>query len=352
MYLLAEDLLGPEKLAEIKGSYVPPDLLDMNLTYLEGPKLTPSELSEACEAMPFLAPKRLVVVRRLATRYEPRRGDGEAPGWDQTTTAAKPDLSAFLLYLSHVPEFTDLVFLESSALQSANPFVRAVRAAGGKVVDSGDRGGGTLEQWVRSRAQAKGGSLTTGAAADLVGAVGPSLRSLDSELEKLLLYGAGRTITEMDVAELVSGASQANIFALVDAVGLRNPRSAIELLHHLFDQEEPPLRILAMITRQFRLLLQVNQLRSGGHTQTDIAGQLNLKPFVVTRLLAQASRFSPRQLDVAYDRLLDADLSLKTSQMAPQLALDLLVIDLARELTAGGPRGSRSWFPSASAPGG
>jgi hypothetical protein len=55
-----------------------PDLVALNTSQLDGPKLDISELAGAAGAMPFLADRRLVIVRGYLARTEPR--DVDAPG--------------------------------------------------------------------------------------------------------------------------------------------------------------------------------------------------------------------------------------------------------------------------------
>ena len=70
----ADDFSINEELARIKKSLGNSSLLDTNTTLLEGQQLTPGQLQEVCMAMPFLAPKRLIIVHGLLERFQPRQG--------------------------------------------------------------------------------------------------------------------------------------------------------------------------------------------------------------------------------------------------------------------------------------
>jgi DNA polymerase III delta subunit len=48
----------------------------------------------------------------------------------------------------------------------------------------------------------------------------------------------------------------------VDALGKREGKRAAHELHHLLDQGENPLGLLAMIVRQYRLLILVKELQA------------------------------------------------------------------------------------------
>ena len=78
LYILfgADDFSLNESLEEIKKGIGDRPMLDSNTTILEGRQLTPNQLREVCAALPFLAPKRLVIVKGLLERFEPGGGQG------------------------------------------------------------------------------------------------------------------------------------------------------------------------------------------------------------------------------------------------------------------------------------
>jgi DNA polymerase-3 subunit delta len=160
--------------------------------------------------------------------------------------------------------------------------------------------------------------------------VGNDLRLLDQEIDKLLLYADGKQVTETDVRALVSRAREASVFDLVDHVGRREADKALRLLHRLLDEGEPPLRLMAMLARQVRILIQVSELQASRMTQEQIAKRLKLHPYVVKKGLAQERNFSMGQLEKAHALLLETDWMIKTGEMEGVLALDMLVVSLAR----------------------
>lgn len=331
IYLLTDDFFGPERLTELKAGFSPPELLELNTTVLDGQKLSLRELAEACEAVPFLASKRLVIVRRLATRFEQRRqaleSELEQPGRDP---GRRTEAQQFCGYLCSVPETTNLVLLEPGPLSQNNPFLRAVAEAGGELVGPRALRDAQLEEWIQDRVRRRGGRISAGAVAELAAFAATNLRVLDGEIEKLVIYAAGEVITESDVSLLVSSAREVSIFAMVDALGLRNARTALRLLHELLAEGEPPVRILAMIVRQFRLLLQISEMQAMGLGRQEIVAELRINPFVLPRMFNQVAKFSLRQLEAIYSRLVETDLAVKTGRVDPVTSLDLLTVELTR----------------------
>jgi len=179
-----------------------------------------------------------------------------------------------------------------------------------------------------------GSQISPSAVDELAAFVGPNLRLLEQEIEKLATFAGGRTITAQDVALLVSYAREAHIFALVDALGLGDGPTALRLLHRLLAAGEPPALILYMVARQFRLILQLKELARRGASPDQMAAEVRLPMGLVKRLQEQAQRFSRPQLRAVFRRLLAADIGLKSGQMEGGLLLDLLVLWLTGRQTA------------------
>jgi len=322
-----EEFLRAEAVRELKTALTPPEMADLNTTRLDGQRIALRDLQQACDTVPFLASRRLVIVdsllSRLAGGSERKRGP-----------AQEGYLRGLVAYLDRVPESTDLAFVEEKSLGRGHPVLQRLQALEredrARIVLCAPKRGNDLIVWVEARAQAKGGQITRDTTHELIRIVGDDLRLLDQELEKLIAYTAGeRAIRPDDVRLLVPEARQANIFHMVDALGQGNGRRAMALLHRLLDEGAAPLYVLAMIVRQYRLLLQVKDLVAQGFRPQAIARELKLPHFVVDKMLRQARRYSLPQLETIYERLLETDLAIKTGEMEPVLALDVLVAELS-----------------------
>ncbi len=315
-----------ETLAVFKNKMGDLGLVELNTTVFDGRKVTLSELQHACDSVPFLADRRLVIVEGLLTRLA-SRGEGRAlPAWQ------KEYLEGLTQYLTHLPETTRLVFVEDKAISKNNPVHRlALADERGHVKEFKPPQKEKLNRWIEERVRKKGGRINSAAVEELAAFVGNDLRLLDQEIEKLVTYVDGaRPISEDDVRLLVSYVQGANVFEMVDALGQRNAQRAAQLLHQLLDEGEHPLALLGMIVRQFRILIQVKELTEGGLSQQKMASQLRLHPFVVKKAVRQAMNFSLEQLEAIYRKLLETDVAIKTGQMDEVLALDMLVVGLSR----------------------
>jgi len=322
----ADEFTRAETLTDFKRRLGPPDTVDLNTTVLGGGTLTVAELRHACDAIPFLAEKRLVIVKGLLGRLTHRK--------DKEVSRAQKELLAKLAdYLPHLPETTRLVFVENRSLPAKHPILQlAKQEAWGYVKQFDAPDARTLPRWIKKRVRKHGGEIEPQAAAHLGAVVGTDLRLLDQEISKLVTYtGAERAITRTDVDTVVPYAQAAIVFDLVDALGQRDGHTAAQTLHRLLEAGEHPLGLLAMIVRQFRLLIQVKELKAERATTRDIAQALKLHPFPAGKLANQANHFTAAQLEMVYRHLLDTDVAIKRGKIDAEIALDLLVAGLAAD---------------------
>lgn len=305
------DLEREEALGQWLHKAGPPDLVRLNTETLE-PPLPPGALWQAGGAIPFLADVRVVVVRNALSGKSAERGTKE-----------------ILETIPRLPSTTWLIFVEGALVPEKHPLqrVEGLKAQAFPLPDLK-----SLPDWIQKRARHHGTTIQPAAVALLAQALGPDLRLLDQEIQKILTYrGDAGPITAEDVQTLVTYVTSANVmFDLVDAVGQRQAPTASRHLHRLLETGENPLGIFGMVVRQFRLLMQVRWLADRHNAESEIAQQLRLHPFVAKKVRAQSTYFTPEQLRQAYQLLLEADLAIKRGALSAEAALDLLVAQLTR----------------------
>jgi DNA polymerase-3 subunit delta len=189
--------------------------------------------------------------------------------------------------------------------------------------------GAALLRWIKNEFDFLGKQADDEALHELVGRVGEDLYLVKQEIEKITIYlSEGKKVTKSLVESLVPENRQVNIFNLVDAVGSKNAESAILHLHKMLKQNEPPLLILAMVTRQFRLLYQVLLMQEKKMTLREIASSLRLPPFSVEGLFRQAGRYSVEELSSIMVNLKKTDLQIKKGFRRQDEALQQLLLQL------------------------
>ena len=316
-----DDFLIKESLAKIKEDCGGVELGDANTTLFDGTKITLNELVAACNTIAFLAPKRLVIVEGLLSRFEVK---------EKRRGRAKPELHDWGPLAEHVanmPDSTVLVLLDAK-LSKTNPLLKKFDQIA-TITEYVPLKGMDLHYWIRSRVVATGGEISAQAIRYLIDTIGNNLWILSNEINKLCTYAGGRRIEVTDINSLVSHAKETGVFVMVDAIVQRRLGLASRLLHQLMDDGSAPSYLLYMITRQFRLLIQAKELIAQQLPDRTIGGKLGLNlGFVLEKTLEQARAYSLGRLEETYRKLLDTDLSIKTGMMEGESALDLLITDL------------------------
>lgn len=306
-------------------------MLATNTTTFDGRSVKPDELFAACDAVPFLAACRLVVVEGLLTAQDGRPRRARA-----ARGAAKPDAasagespwSLLPAYVQRLPETTELVLLDGE-VKDGNALLAELRGVG-DITLFALLAPAALPGWIAARVKDAGGAIQPRAAAVLAETVGSNLWQLRNEIEKLVLYADARPIEVADVQAMVSVAQQATVFQFTDAVLAGQGAEAMRLARLLLDGGTAAQVLLTLLARQFRQLVLLRDLRRHGQPRAEMMRVLELRSdFVLGRLLAQAGRFPPGWLEHGYERLLRADLNIKRGIQDESTAIELLVAEVA-----------------------
>ena len=322
-----DDFSLNEALEEIRQGIGDQSLIAANTTLLEGRQITLNELATVCKTVPFLADKRLIIVKGLLERFQVK-GRSVRRKAGKPTTSQEDDCQPWASCLASVPETTILVLVDGG-VSHRNPLITALKDRA-KIRSYPLLSRDNLHKWIEERVDRAGGSIAPPAVKLLAGIVGSNLWVMHNEINKLALFTSGRRIEEADVSQVVSYARQANVFAMVDAVLEGKVGLAERLLCQLLETGATPPYILVMLARQIRLMVRVKALRGQGKSEAEIQRRLGLaSDFAFRKTLEQAKRYPSVLIREVYRQLLAADLAIKTGRYDGELALNILVARLS-----------------------
>jgi DNA polymerase-3 subunit delta len=344
LFLNCDEYLAAQRIALLKAALGDAEMASLNTIELEAARTTVSELLGHASMMPFLAAKRLVLVRGFLERLDQRLAASK-----NADSAAHQEAGQLLSALLTLPDSCDLLFIENSldkrrALWKGLTLPATEKLATRKIAgldellkarqisleELATPDAKVLPGWIQGRAKAKQIAIDGRAVQMLADFVGPHLRQLENELEKLALYASGRAITPADVKLLVSDVSEALIWDLTDALSQRNGRGAMQALYDLRRGDINPFQLLTMIARQVRIMIKVKEAMRRGGDEFAIAEQVGEKPYPVKKAMSQASKYSASELDQVMERLLEADYAMKTGADV-ETQIDLLVAELTKK---------------------
>ena len=316
-------LYGPDtyiirqKLKELKNKFIrQKDKSGLGITVLDGQSLDLDTFRSRLYAPGFFSDKRMIIIENLLAG------------------AGQEILEEAMEYLKKVRQEKDniTVFVEGGT-----PIVKSdlqkklfnLLKKTEHVQEFSLFSGSRLNQWIKKEITKRSGKIAGPAVNVLATATGPDLWRLSSEVDKLVAYCGTHLITLEVVNLLVKAKLDENIFHLVDAVGMKDKKSALKFLKDQLAAGISLSYLFGMLVRQFRILLQVRELLSQGDSnQWSLAKKLGLHPYVAKKSLVQARHFTKQELKKIYQKLLTIDAKIKTTPVDPGVLLDLLIVSV------------------------
>ncbi len=151
---------------------------------------------------------------------------------------------------------------------------------------------------------------------------------LSNEIQKITNFKKSGEINLGDVKLLIRPKMETDIFKTVDAIGQKNKKQALSLVHKHMKNGDPPLYLLSMIGYQFRNLLIVRDLIEKDFPYAVLVKKSGLHPFVARKSYEQARLFTFLELKRIYQRIFEVDLNIKVGKVEPEMSLDLFIASL------------------------
>lgn len=305
-----EVYLHRKAVEKLRDKLLAPGTADFDLTVLDGEETTPVAIVRAAQTMPVFNPIRLTVVQRAAFLGTTGRKAGSGGPADREPPAQEP----LRRYLEAPLSSACLVFCVPGAVDKRRKIYKMI-AERGEAIDFKLLERPDTAKWLNREAGRAGKRFAPGALARLQEWAPAGLNELSCELEKVLLHAGDSPVIQVsDVEAVVVPTREETIFQVVDAVSVKNGAAALEGIRGLLSVKEPPLRILGMLARQFRLIACVRDLAGKGMRDEEIASRLETKPFVVRKIRGQARRFSCEQALQAWAECLEIDTAVKSGR--------------------------------------
>ncbi len=152
---------------------------------------------------------------------------------------------------------------------------------------------------------------------------------INNEIEKIINYHSNESaIQKESLSEVLFGDKEFKIFDLVDAIGYKNKKKALEILNVMLKKGESPYYLLSMINFQVRNMAKLSAYRNQPQNQKIIAQKTGLHPFVVKKTLQQLNNHGSKNIKKIYKTLSDIDYFSKTGESVIENDLVNLIISL------------------------
>lgn len=320
--IVGDDDAEMSQVAATISGLVEEELRAFNLerVYANEKGVSPFSIVQAARTLPMLGDRRVVVVLRAEKFLKPKRrgnaGNAEGAGKDaegeeedaEGAGGAGGELKALEDYVQR-PEPSTVLVLVASDVDRQRRIYKTIQKQATIVECWGLRGSRdarvhpaeaarAAEALVRQAVNAVPQQIDPAAVRLVASRAGTDISRLRADVERLLLYAAGKPkITLQDAQEVVSGETAQDDWAVTNAIARRDAGEAL---------------------RQLALSLD-----SGG-VSYQILGQLAW--FVREKMTAA----DPKRVPAAVEALFRTDLELKSSGGDPRVLLERLVVELCR----------------------
>ncbi|SCS24989.1 DNA polymerase III subunit delta [Staphylococcus caeli] len=186
-----------------------------------------------------------------------------------------------------------------------------------------------IKQWIKKQLHENYKDIKQDALDLFLELTGINFNIVKQELEKVILYlGDRSTINKQDIHQIVNRSLEQNVFLLTEYIQKNKKVKAIQLVKDLIAMKEEPIKLLALITSNYRLFYQCKILNQKGYSGQQIAKTINVHPYRVKLALNQARNYQLENLLNIIDTCAETDYKLKSSYMDKHLILELFILSL------------------------
>lgn len=297
---------------------------DLNFVSFDMEIDTISDALHEASSLPFFGDRKLVFIEN------PYFLTGQ-----RVTNAPDHQLEELEAYLKEPAEFTVLVlFAPYEKLDRRKRLTKLVEKEV-QMINVAEAKEHDASRYIKESIKEKGYKISDEGFQLFIERTDGKLSSMMHELDKLFLYNIeSKNITKKSIDQLVPKSFEQNVFELNTRVLDNQVDASIELYQDLLTQKEEPIKIVALLIGQFRLLLQVKILHGQGYPQGDIAKVLKVHPYRVKLALQNVRKYPKNLLSEALNYLIEADFKMKTGQISQELQVELFIMRFAQKKQA------------------
>ena len=284
----------------------------MNCTRYVSERVDINEFREMAFTYPFFAEKRVLIL--------------------DETGILKTEKDTLVELFAGLPETTCIIIIEAEADKRTSVY-RWIKK-NGYVAEALQKDQNERQMMDAAVAWFKkaGKKIRRGDAALLAAFVGDDLYVLRNEVDKLIAYSGEESVISREAIDTLVGSRIENrIFELTDAIASGDKSKVLDRYNELLMLKEAPMRILYMITRQYRILLIACEMNARGTDSRTIAKEAGVQPYFIGKVLKQLTGYSKDAVLDYLDACLETEERIKTGKEGDRLGLETLLISLTEK---------------------
>ncbi len=280
----------------------------MNYFYVEGHNPNLSQIYETGETLPFFSEHRVIVL--------------------ENTGLLKKSSEGICEHFQQFPDSTVLIMVEDE-VDGRNGLYKWFKK-NGYVAELNMPDEKMLVSWVKKLCADEGKNIEDTAVFYMIEHMGTEMFLLKNELEKLFSFCTNQsTITISDIKEVCIDEAEDKMFDMLDAIGGRNQKKALQLYRDLLELRKPAMQILSLLTRHYNILMQISALQSAGTDGKTIASLCGIPPFTVKKYINQTTAYDYATLQGMLERCTVTDQEIKTGLIKDIVGVELLIVEFS-----------------------
>ncbi|MCL1996377.1 MAG: DNA polymerase III subunit delta [Defluviitaleaceae bacterium] len=285
-----------------KQAMIDPVSEDMNFAKYEG-SVPLATLVDTAQTVPFFSERRLIIAKKTGLFAAGAKADGAS--------------------LATIPPTSTLIFVEENVDKRTRLYKELAKI--GYAADFVIPKESELINWVVAYFKKHKKQISTSTAKYFLQSVVHDMNTIVMEMGKLAAY-CDEEVTQKHIDLLTTKSAETKIFDMLKAVGKKDLNHALVIYNNMIQAKTEPLMILAMLARQFRLILRTKALAAQGKTGEQIAKELAVQTFVVKECLLQGKNFKYNALIDALEQCLITDINIKTGKTESVLGVEMILV--------------------------
>ncbi len=269
-------------------------------------------IRQAIKSPPFLAEKRMIILNGFCS------------------TLKKSDGKQIVELLNTVSENNFIVcvdLISSKKMEKKYIFKELKDLKDVYIYKFDEFNGNQLFDWVKNRAKEMNLDISDRLINQLIDRIGVNTLDLGNEICKLAAYTFGSKCNEEYLLILTQISGQDEMFALMDAISLKNKSKVISLIQSQRISGSSDYHILSMLIRQSRILLSIKDSQEKfGNDKNKIAKITGIHSFVVQKSMRQTVSMSKQFLKEFHKICFDSDIGIKKGLLTPSEAIDIALV--------------------------
>ena len=326
-----EEYLIDYTMTTLKEIYIDSSFEALNYIVLDGKEIDFETILNACETLPFMTAKKIVVIKDFPLFKSKKGEDDISDEW-----RLPPSKNPLIKYVEELEDYLCLLFVEkNNNIKKSNALYKAINKVGG-VVEFTKLKGKDLDTWIENSFKKYNKKISKSDVNYFIQQSSyfdsnrsKTLYDLENEIIKISDYlSNGEEVTRQIIDLLMAKPLEMNVFNLLNSISQKDGENAIRLFNEMYMSNEPALFILHMIVRQLRNMLNYKVLRLKGYSEGDTYGKMSLSRYEYQKVSKQSNNFTIPQLERAMLYCLETDKAIKSSSVDDRLALEILLTNL------------------------